>query len=155
MPYVVSDCYSVGHRQSFLIQLEKQQNALFLGRQHQFSVISLLHLMLCVPFIITYYVNGPTRCNFYIFIYSTIFISTLHFSNDRIVHHQEFVVVYCITQLCAIVQMCSPAAGHIRIFFVRLPNLLRLWAVLLIKGFPLTEGEIQNIATAHIPIKHL
>ena len=42
-------------------------------------------------------------------IYSTIFISTLHVSNDRVVHNQEFIVVYSITQLCTTVQMC-PAA---------------------------------------------
>ena len=46
---------------------------------------------------------------FCIFIYSTIFMSTLHVSSDLVVHHQEYNVVYCITQLCTIVQMC-PAA---------------------------------------------
>ena len=49
------------------------------------------------------YVNVPTICTFYIFIYSTIFMSTLHVSDDRDVHHQELIVVYCITQLCTIV----------------------------------------------------
>ena len=52
-----------------------------------------------------HYVNGP-KCTFYIFIYSTIFISTLHVSKDRVVHHQEFIIVYCITQLCTILQIC-------------------------------------------------
>ena len=41
-----------------------------------------------------------------VFIYSTIFMSTLHVSKDRVVHHQELIVVYCITQLCTIVRMC-------------------------------------------------
>ena len=51
--------------------------------------------------------------HFFMFMYSTIFISTLHVSNYRVVHHQAFIVVYCITQLYTIVQMCTAAAGHI------------------------------------------
>jgi hypothetical protein len=39
------------------------------------------------------YVNGPTRHTF-LYIYSTIFSSTLHVSNDRVVRHQELIVVY-------------------------------------------------------------
>ena len=38
----------------------------------------------------------------YIYIYSTIFMSTLHVSNDRAVHHQQLIVVHCITQLCTL-----------------------------------------------------
>ena len=41
-----------------------------------------------------FYVNGPTRCTFYVLIYSTIFTSTLHVSNERFVHHQQFIIVY-------------------------------------------------------------
>ena len=39
---------------------------------------------------------------FCIFICSTIFMSTLHLSKDLVVHHQEFIVVYCITQFCTV-----------------------------------------------------
>ena len=45
----------------------------------------------------------------FIFVYSTIFI--LHISNDRVFHHQELIVVYCITQLGTIVRMCPAAFG--------------------------------------------
>ena len=41
-----------------------------------------------------------------LFIYLFIlqfFMSTLHVSKDRAVHHQQLIVVYCITQLCKIV----------------------------------------------------
>ena len=37
---------------------------------------------------------------FLVSIYPTIFISTLNVSNDRVVHQQQSVAVYCITQLC-------------------------------------------------------
>ena len=36
-------------------------------------------------------------------------MSTLHVSKDLVSNHQEFIVVYCITQLCTVVQTC-PAA---------------------------------------------
>jgi hypothetical protein len=47
-------------------------------------------LTFCVPCIVTNYVNGPTRCAFYIyiFIYSTD-ISTLRVSKDLVFHHQD------------------------------------------------------------------
>ena len=47
------------------------------------------------------YVNGPKRCTL-LYIYSTIFMSTQQVSKVRVVHHQELIVVYCITQLCTI-----------------------------------------------------
>jgi hypothetical protein len=31
--------------------------------------------------------------HFYTFIYPTIFMSTLHVSNDQVVHNQEFIVI--------------------------------------------------------------
>ena len=34
------------------------------------------------------------KMHFYILIYSTVFMSTLHVSNDRVVHHQGLIVVY-------------------------------------------------------------
>ena len=46
--------------------------------------------------------------NVYIY-YSTIFMSTLYVSKDRVVRHQEFIVVYCITQLSTNVRVCPPA----------------------------------------------
>ena len=64
------------------------------------------HLKLCVPCIITNYVNGPTRCTFSHLFILQFFMSTLHVSNDRVVHHQELIVVYCITQLCTILRVC-------------------------------------------------
>ena len=36
-------------------------------------------------------------------------MSALHVSKDRVVHQQELILVYWITQLCTIVRMC-PAA---------------------------------------------
>ena len=36
---------------------------------------------------------------YFLYIYSTIFMSTLHVSKDLVVHHQDFIIMYCITQL--------------------------------------------------------
>ena len=47
----------------------------------------------------------------FIFIYSTIFMSTLHVSKDRVVHYQGSIVVYSITQLCRICVNVSSCFG--------------------------------------------
>ena len=39
-------------------------------------------------------------------------MSTLRVSKNLVVHHHEFIIVCCITQLCTIVQMCPAAAGQ-------------------------------------------
>ena len=46
---------------------------------------------------------------FFIYIYSIIFISTLHVSNDHIVHNQEFSLFIVFTALYKIVQTCPVA----------------------------------------------
>ena len=48
------------------------------------------------------YVNEPTSCTHFCSYLFHNFISTLHVSNDQVVHHQQFVVVYCIIQPCTI-----------------------------------------------------
>ena len=61
---------------------------------------------------------------------------TLYVSNDRVVHHQQFTVVCCITQLCTIVRMGravtvganrkTKTALHIRTI-VELCNAVKCW----------------------------
>ena len=65
-------------------------------------------LTLHVPFIVTIYINKPTRCTFCMYLFYN-FCTTLHVSNDHFVNHQAF-MIYCILQLCtnhANVSNCS------------------------------------------------
>ena len=62
-------------------------------------------------FVISDLCKWTNEMHFFIFIYSTIFMSILHVSNNLVLHHQEFIVVYCFTQLCTIVQICPAAAA--------------------------------------------
>jgi hypothetical protein len=62
----------------------------------------------------------------YIFINSTIFMSTLHVLNDQVFHHQQFIVVYSITQLYTIVRM-FPAALVLLLVAKQMDTFARLY----------------------------
>ena len=69
--------------------------------------------LMCVLCIVSNYVNKTNKMlSFYTYIYSIIFMSTLHVSNDRVIHNQEFSLLTVFTALHKIVQTCPAAGGH-------------------------------------------
>ena len=71
----------------------------------------LQNLTLYVPCVVTNYVNKPTRRTFSMYLFYN-FCTTLHVSNDRFVHHQEF-MIYCISSSVQTMQMHVVGLGHV------------------------------------------